>query len=52
VGDAVAVSEGTFESFEGTVHSIDKEHGKVTVEIEIFGRLTPVELEYWQIKKI
>ncbi|HEV8067145.1 MAG TPA: hypothetical protein VGP76_05360 [Planctomycetaceae bacterium] len=52
VGDYVTVSEGTFESFEGTVEAIDEEHGKIRVLIEIFGRSTPVELEYWQAKKV
>ncbi len=51
VGDAVTVTEGTFESFDGTVLAIDEELGKVKVGIEIFRRQTPVELEYWQVKK-
>jgi transcription termination/antitermination protein NusG len=51
-GDAVKIKEGTFESFEGTVETIDEEHGKITVLIEIFGRSTPVELEYWQAEKV
>jgi transcription termination/antitermination protein NusG len=51
-GDAVKIKEGTFESFEGTVEAIDEEHGKITVLIEIFGRSTPVELEYWQAEKV
>ena len=51
-GDAVKIKEGTFESFEGTVDKIDEEHGKITVLIEIFGRSTPVELEYSQVEKI
>jgi transcription termination/antitermination protein NusG len=50
--DAVKIKEGTFESFEGTVEAIDEEHGKITVLIEIFGRSTPVELEYWQAEKV
>jgi len=51
VGDAVTVTAGTFESFDGTVGAIDEEFGKVTVMIEVFGRRTPVELEYWQVEK-
>ncbi|HWH77542.1 MAG TPA: transcription termination/antitermination protein NusG [Candidatus Binatus sp.] len=50
--DTVKIKEGTFESFEGTVDSVDQANGRVTVFIEIFGRSTPVELEYWQIEKI
>ena len=48
-GDAVKINEGTFENFEGHVESIDQQNGRVTVMINIFGRSTPVELEYWQI---
>jgi transcription termination/antitermination protein NusG len=52
VGDAVTVTEGTFESFDGTVEAIDEEHGKITISIEVFGRQTPVEVAYWQVKRI
>ena len=48
-GDRVKIKEGTFENFEGEVDSIDETNGRVTVMINIFGRSTPVELEYWQI---
>jgi transcriptional antiterminator NusG len=48
-GDQVKINEGTFENFEGEVESIDQTNGRVTVMINIFGRSTPVELEYWQI---
>jgi transcriptional antiterminator NusG len=51
-GDRVKISEGTFENFEGDVDGIDEANGRVTVSINIFGRSTPVELEYWQIEKI
>ncbi len=51
-GESVKIKDGTFESFEGSIEAIDEEHGKVTVLIEIFGRSTPVELEYWQVEKI
>ena len=50
-GDVVKIKEGTFDSFEGTVESIDDTSGKISVLIEIFGRSTPVELEYWQVEK-
>ena len=52
VGDRVKINEGTFESFEGEVDSIDETNGRVTVMINIFGRSTPVELEYWQIETL
>jgi transcriptional antiterminator NusG len=52
LGDRVKINEGTFENFEGEVDNIDKTNGRVTVMINIFGRSTPVELEYWQIEKL
>jgi transcriptional antiterminator NusG len=52
VGDRVKINEGTFENFEGEVDGIDEASGRVTVMINIFGRSTPVELEYWQIEAI
>jgi transcriptional antiterminator NusG len=51
-GERVKIKEGTFESFEGDVDSIDETNGRVTVMINIFGRSTPVELEYWQIEAL
>lgn len=50
--DKVKVTDGNFENFEGEVDSIDHQSGKVTVMISIFGRSTPVELEYWQVEKL
>ncbi len=50
IGDRVKIKEGTFESFEGGVHLIDQQNGRVSVMINIFGRSTPVELEYWQVE--
>ncbi len=52
IGDRVKINEGTFENFEGEVDSIDTTNGRVTVMINIFGRSTPVELEYWQIETL
>ena len=52
LGDRVKIKEGTFESFEGEVNEIDEHSGRVTVMINIFGRSTPVELEYWQAEQI
>jgi transcriptional antiterminator NusG len=51
-GDRVKIKEGTFENFEGNVESIDAPNGRVTVMINIFGRSTPVELEYWQVESV
>jgi transcription termination/antitermination protein NusG len=51
-GERVKIKEGTFENFEGDVDSIDETNGRVTVMINIFGRSTPVELEYWQIETL
>lgn len=50
-GDAVKVIDGSFESFEGEVESVDEKRGIVTVNLTIFGRATPVEVEYWQMEK-
>ena len=50
VGNEVKVKEGPFETLEGVVDNIDYASGRVTVIISIFGRSTPVELEYWQIE--
>jgi transcriptional antiterminator NusG len=52
VGDRIKINDGTFESFEGDVDSIDEASGRVTIMINIFGRSTPVELEHWQIESI
>ncbi len=51
VGAQIKVKEGTFENFEGVVDAIDFTSGRVTVIINLFGRSTPVELEYWQIEQ-
>ena len=51
-GDVVKIREGAFENFEGAVDSIDAERGMVRVIVTIFGRSTPLDIEYWQIEKI
>ena len=52
IGDVVKIKEGGFESFEGSIDTIDEANGRITVLVEIFGRSTPVELEYWQVEKV
>lgn len=51
-GDMVKIREGAFENYEGVVDSIDPERGVVRVTVTIFGRSTPLEIEYWQIEKL
>jgi len=50
-GDLVKVNDGSFENYEGEVDSVDSKRGLVTVVLTIFGRPTPVEVEYWQVEK-
>jgi len=51
-GDMIKIREGAFENFEGVVDSIDSERGIVKVIVTIFGRSTPLDIEYWQIEKV
>ncbi len=51
-GDQIKIREGAFENFEGAVDSIDQERGIVKVIVTIFGRSTPLDIEYWQVEKI
>jgi transcriptional antiterminator NusG len=51
-GDRIKIREGAFENFEGTVEEIDSERGVVKVVVSIFGRNTPLDIEYWQIEKL
>jgi len=51
-GDRIKIREGAFENFEGVVDAIDPERGIVKVIVTIFGRSTPLDIEYWQIEKI
>ena len=50
--DQIKIREGAFENFEGIVDSIDPERGIVKVIVTIFGRSTPLDIEYWQIEKL
>lgn len=52
LGDAVLIADGPFKDFEGKVDELDQERGKVKVLVSMFGRETPVELDFLQVKKI
>ena len=52
VGEAITITDGPFKELEGKVSEIDEERGKVKVLVSMFGRETPVELDFLQVKKI
>lgn len=51
VGEEVKITDGAFASLTGRIDEIDPERGKLKVSVSIFGRFTPVELEYWQVQR-
>jgi transcription termination/antitermination protein NusG len=52
IGEVVRINDGPFKNFEGKITNIDEAKGKVKVSVSMFGRETPVELDFLQIKKI
>ena len=51
VGDKVKVGDGPFQNQEGLIEGVDMERGKLKVSVNMFGRSTSLELEYWQVDK-
>ena len=51
LGEVVKIRDGAFENFEGRIENIDPDRGKLKLSVSIFGRFTPVEVEYWQVER-
>ena len=50
-GETIKINDGPFLNFSGVIEEVEPERGKLRVTVNIFGRNTPVELEYWQVEK-
>ncbi len=51
-GDLIKIKEGAFENFEGEIDEVMPDKGQIRVIVTIFGRATPIELEYWQVERV
>ena len=52
VGEVVKINDGAFANLTGRIDEIDPDRGKLKISVSIFGRFTPVELEYWQVERV
>jgi transcriptional antiterminator NusG len=52
VGEVVKIQDGPFMNLTGSIDEVDPEKGKLKISVSIFGRFTPVELEYWQVERV